>query len=173
MWERLETGRPGWMMTADVYFPRGSCRPSGPLSQISFRIRENTLWRRVPLSIFFIIPDTHPPFIPHPTMAKVETVVFLSLVLDLFAFTIPLPLFPRLIEWYTVVSCTHSTVHVLSNPHDIISHSEKSQIPTVSWPAPSNSSRPSDLCSINLVLSLNDGMSFFLADLWVPSFRQS
>lgn len=38
-------------------------------------------------------------------MAKVETIVFLSLVLDLFAFTIPLPLFPRLIEWYTVVSC--------------------------------------------------------------------
>lgn len=37
-------------------------------------------------------------------MAKVETIVFLSLVLDLFAFTIPLPLFPRLIEWYTVVS---------------------------------------------------------------------
>jgi len=34
---------------------------------------------------------------------KVETVVFLSLVLDLFAFTIPLPLFPRLIEWYTLV----------------------------------------------------------------------
>lgn len=33
---------------------------------------------------------------------KVETVVFLSLVLDLFAFTIPLPLFPRIIEWYTV-----------------------------------------------------------------------
>ncbi|KAJ7638955.1 major facilitator superfamily domain-containing protein [Roridomyces roridus] len=32
----------------------------------------------------------------------VQTVVFLSLVLDLFAFTIPLPLFPRLIEWYTV-----------------------------------------------------------------------
>jgi len=34
-------------------------------------------------------------------MAKIETIVFLSLVLDLFAFTIPLPLFPRLIEWYT------------------------------------------------------------------------
>ncbi|THV08432.1 MFS general substrate transporter [Dendrothele bispora CBS 962.96] len=34
-------------------------------------------------------------------MARVETIVFLSLVLDLFAFTIPLPLFPRLIEWYT------------------------------------------------------------------------
>ncbi|OAX44542.1 MFS DHA1 sub-family [Rhizopogon vinicolor AM-OR11-026] len=33
---------------------------------------------------------------------KVEHVVFLSLVLDLFAFTIPLPLFPRIIEWYTV-----------------------------------------------------------------------
>ncbi|EPQ59477.1 MFS general substrate transporter [Gloeophyllum trabeum ATCC 11539] len=32
---------------------------------------------------------------------QVGTVVFLSLVLDLFAFTIPLPLFPRLIEWYT------------------------------------------------------------------------
>ncbi|KAF8974461.1 MFS general substrate transporter [Flammula alnicola] len=35
-------------------------------------------------------------------MAKVETIVFLSLVLDLFAFTIPLPLFPRLIQWYTL-----------------------------------------------------------------------
>lgn len=35
---------------------------------------------------------------------KVERVVFLSLLLDLFAFTIPLPLFPRIIEWYTVVS---------------------------------------------------------------------
>ncbi|GLB33913.1 putative MFS DHA1 sub-family protein [Lyophyllum shimeji] len=35
-------------------------------------------------------------------MVRVETVVFLSLVLDLFAFTIPLPLFPRLIEWYTL-----------------------------------------------------------------------
>ncbi|ETW83894.1 major facilitator superfamily [Heterobasidion irregulare TC 32-1] len=34
-------------------------------------------------------------------MGKIETVVFLSLVLDLFAFTIPLPLFPRIIEWYT------------------------------------------------------------------------
>lgn len=56
-------------------------------------------------------------------MAKVEHIVFLSLVLDLFgafsmnrciarpltsvvvddhaAFTIPLPLFPRIIEWYT------------------------------------------------------------------------
>ncbi|TFK55993.1 MFS DHA1 sub-family [Heliocybe sulcata] len=31
---------------------------------------------------------------------RVGTVVFLSLVLDLFAFTIPLPLFPRIIEWY-------------------------------------------------------------------------
>jgi len=39
-------------------------------------------------------------------MGKVETVVFLSLVLDLFAFTIPLPLFPRLIEWYTVREST-------------------------------------------------------------------
>ncbi|CCM03151.1 uncharacterized protein FIBRA_05273 [Fibroporia radiculosa] len=34
-------------------------------------------------------------------MASVEHIVFLSLVLDLFAFTIPLPLFPRIIEWYT------------------------------------------------------------------------
>ncbi|KAI0702861.1 MFS general substrate transporter [Cytidiella melzeri] len=31
---------------------------------------------------------------------SVERIVFLSLVLDLFAFTIPLPLFPRIIEWY-------------------------------------------------------------------------
>ena len=37
-------------------------------------------------------------------MVGVELVVFLSLLLDLFAFTIPLPLFPRLIEWYTLVS---------------------------------------------------------------------
>lgn len=35
---------------------------------------------------------------------KVEKIVFLSLLLDLFAFTIPLPLFPRIIEWYTIVS---------------------------------------------------------------------
>ncbi|KAH7914225.1 major facilitator superfamily domain-containing protein [Hygrophoropsis aurantiaca] len=35
-------------------------------------------------------------------MGKTERIVFLSLVLDLFAFTIPLPLFPRIIEWYTV-----------------------------------------------------------------------
>ncbi|KAI0650744.1 MFS general substrate transporter [Trametes meyenii] len=34
-------------------------------------------------------------------MGNVERVVFLSLVLDLFAFTIPLPLFPRIIDWYT------------------------------------------------------------------------
>ncbi|KAF6754503.1 major facilitator superfamily domain-containing protein [Ephemerocybe angulata] len=33
---------------------------------------------------------------------KLKTVVFLSLILDLFAFTIPLPLFPRIIEWYTL-----------------------------------------------------------------------
>ncbi|KAL4241897.1 MFS transporter superfamily protein [Abortiporus biennis] len=32
---------------------------------------------------------------------NVERIVFFSLVLDLFAFTIPLPLFPRIIEWYT------------------------------------------------------------------------
>ncbi|KAF7301776.1 MFS DHA1 sub-family [Mycena indigotica] len=33
---------------------------------------------------------------------SVPTIVFLSLVLDLFAFTLPLPLFPRLIEWFTI-----------------------------------------------------------------------
>jgi hypothetical protein len=37
-------------------------------------------------------------------MASIEWIVFLSLILDLFAFTIPLPLFPRIIEWYTLVS---------------------------------------------------------------------
>jgi hypothetical protein len=42
---------------------------------------------------------------------KVETIIFLSLVLDLFAFTIPLPLFPRLIEWYTVVSRSGTIVN--------------------------------------------------------------
>ena len=46
-------------------------------------------------------------------MAKVETIVFLSLILDLFAFTIPLPLFPRLIEWYTLVSKDPERILVL------------------------------------------------------------
>ena len=35
---------------------------------------------------------------------KVQRIVFLSLLLDLSTFTVPLPLFPRIIEWYTVVS---------------------------------------------------------------------
>ncbi|KIL00614.1 hypothetical protein PAXRUDRAFT_29695 [Paxillus rubicundulus Ve08.2h10] len=46
-------------------------------------------------------------------MGRVERVVFLSLVLDLFAFTIPLPLFPRIIEWYTVKEG--------SDPHSLLS----------------------------------------------------
>ncbi|KAI0307292.1 major facilitator superfamily domain-containing protein [Multifurca ochricompacta] len=46
-------------------------------------------------------------------MAKVENIVFLSLVLDLFAFTIPLPLFPRIIEWYTLRES--------SDPHGLLS----------------------------------------------------
>ncbi|RDB22559.1 Major facilitator superfamily domain-containing protein 10 [Hypsizygus marmoreus] len=46
-------------------------------------------------------------------MARVELIVFLSLVLDLFAFTIPLPLFPRLIEWYTL--------REISNPRGFLS----------------------------------------------------
>lgn len=47
---------------------------------------------------------------------KVERVVFLSLILDLFAFTIPLPLFPRIIEWYTVVSsCAVTGEEILNN----------------------------------------------------------
>ncbi|KAH7105596.1 MFS, DHA1 sub-family [Auriculariales sp. MPI-PUGE-AT-0066] len=33
-------------------------------------------------------------------MARIEAIIFLSLVLDLLAFTIPLPLFPRIVEWY-------------------------------------------------------------------------
>jgi len=52
---------------------------------------------------------------------NVETVVFLSLVLDLFAFTIPLPLFPRLIEWYTKRES--------SDPHGFLSQT----LGTVSW----------------------------------------
>ncbi|WVQ74631.1 hypothetical protein IAR50_004232 [Cryptococcus sp. DSM 104548] len=35
-----------------------------------------------------------------PTPRSIVLTVFLALVLDLLAFTIPLPLFPRLIEWY-------------------------------------------------------------------------
>lgn len=46
-------------------------------------------------------------------MARIETIVFLSLILDLFAFTIPLPLFPRLIEWYTQVSPPPVTFGIL------------------------------------------------------------
>ncbi|EJD53739.1 MFS, DHA1 sub-family [Auricularia subglabra TFB-10046 SS5] len=33
-------------------------------------------------------------------LGAIESIVFVSLVLDLFAFTIPLPLFPRIIDWY-------------------------------------------------------------------------
>ncbi|KZO98034.1 MFS, DHA1 sub-family [Calocera viscosa TUFC12733] len=36
-----------------------------------------------------------------PSIANVKSVVVLALILDLLAFTIPLPLFPRIIEWYT------------------------------------------------------------------------
>ncbi|KZT62884.1 MFS, DHA1 sub-family [Calocera cornea HHB12733] len=36
-----------------------------------------------------------------PSIANVRWVVVLALILDLLAFTIPLPLFPRIIEWYT------------------------------------------------------------------------
>lgn len=45
-------------------------------------------------------------------MKNIERVVFLSLVLDLFAFTIPLPLFPRIVEWYTVRES--------SDPHNLL-----------------------------------------------------
>ena len=67
---------------------------------------------------------------------KVERVVFLSLLLDLFAFTIPLPLFPRIIEWYTIVSrgtfveTSRSTAYS-ANPHTLM----------VSWQERSISSR--------------------------------
>jgi len=64
-------------------------------------------------------------------MAKVETIVFLSLILDLFAFTIPLPLFPRLIEWYTLVSKDPERILVLV----LMSvYREKPQIQMVSCP---------------------------------------
>lgn len=49
-------------------------------------------------------------------MARVETIVFLSLILDLFAFTIPLPLFPRIIEWYNLVSFGHVSFSTESSP---------------------------------------------------------
>jgi hypothetical protein len=62
-------------------------------------------------------------------MAKVETIVFLSLVLDLFAFTIPLPLFPRLIEWYTLVSLISEKTH---NDDPRLDEREKHQILRVS-----------------------------------------
>lgn len=70
-------------------------------------------------------------------MGKVENVVFLSLVLDLFgeclqwqhchsgvrrepvAFTIPLPLFPRIIEWYTQV-CVPPHLACVLNPNQIL-----------------------------------------------------
>ena len=64
-------------------------------------------------------------------MAKVETIVFLSLILDLFAFTIPLPLFPRLIEWYTLVRKNPERILVLV----LMSvYREKLQIRMVSCP---------------------------------------
>jgi len=58
---------------------------------------------------------------------RVERVVFLSLLLDLFAFTIPLPLFPRIIEWYTVRESTYPngflarTLHLVSGTRNFLS----------------------------------------------------
>ncbi len=66
-------------------------------------------------------------------MAKVETIVFLSLILDLFAFTIPLPLFPRLIEWYTVVSMTWQLPFPAQVTKLIFIHSERAQSPMDSF----------------------------------------
>lgn len=61
------------------------------------------LYLEITQSLSWLSPSSPPFTIDNSTMAKVQTIVFLSLVLDLFAFTIPLPLFPRIIEWYTKV----------------------------------------------------------------------
>jgi len=68
-------------------------------------------------------------------MASVERIVFLSLVMDLFAFTIPLPLFPRLIEWYTK--------RETSDPNGFLSHTLRfvSAVRTLFYKSSQNSQR--------------------------------
>jgi hypothetical protein len=66
-------------------------------------------------------------------MAKVETIVFLSLLLDLFAFTIPLPLFPRIIEWYNSVSADRISL-TMDRFADAECYSEKLQTLQASCP---------------------------------------
>ena len=115
-------------------------------------------------------------------MGKVENVVFLSLVLDLFgeclqpchcgvsrervAFTVPLPLFPRIIEWYTQVCvpsrpmCSLNLNHVLRGNH---------RIPMVFYPGHYG------LCPqfvggfTNHLTTRRDGISFFSVRLFVVS----
>jgi len=91
-------------------------------------------------------------------MARVETIVFLSLVLDLFAFTIPLPLFPRLIEWYTLVSdLERPSIHPLT--HSL--YREKARIQQASCPALYNSLLRYEHYFISLASNLIAGMLCF------------
>ncbi len=93
-------------------------------------------------------------------MAKVETIVFLSLVLDLFAFTIPLPLFPRIIEWYTIVSDLSKLIY--SN-NQTMTHllSAKAHFPTGFSQEPSNSYRSLEDSYTSQQSTLKDGISFY------------
>ncbi|ORX36509.1 major facilitator superfamily domain-containing protein [Kockovaella imperatae] len=64
---------------------------------------------------------------------SIVTTVFVALVLDLLAFTIPLPLFPRLIAWY-LHSEAHSPSTLLSRLLGL-SHSWRSKLLSFSTPA--------------------------------------
>lgn len=103
------------------------------------------------------VPSFH--IIKRLAMAKVETIVFLSLLLDLFAFTIPLPLFPRIIEWYNSVSPDRITLTV-DRFTDAECYREKPQTLQASCPrllAWFGTSAVS--CTTSLVPSRKDGTS--------------
>lgn len=102
-------------------------------------------------------------------MARVETIVFLSLVLDLFAFTIPLPLFPRIIEWYTKVGPIHREPAVLNS--DEMS-SARPLTPMASFHAHWLECPASDLSSITPRRTLRNGTLFSWEGSWAPSSRE-
>lgn len=105
-------------------------------------------------------------------MPKVQTIVFLSLILDLFAFTIPLPLFPRLIEWYTIVSNDLALVTLnRSSSIFFFAYRERALIPMAFSRSRYVQCPMSGACSTTQARNPNDGILYFLVDLWAQSSR--
>ncbi|KAI9448167.1 MFS DHA1 sub-family [Lactarius indigo] len=95
-------------------------------------------------------------------MGKVENVVFLSLVLDLFAFTIPLPLFPRIIEWYTQRES--------SDPHGFLSRTLWAVSAIRGWfYSPSNNTQRWDIVLLGTLLNLSFRTLQFIVSPYIGS----